>query len=278
MTLTGRIGVCSWSLCPAGPADLAAKASLSGVRAVQLALDPLRTGAWDPGATQNVLGHAGISVISGMMAMEGEDYTTLETIRATGGVSSDAHWTANLEAARENARLARRLGLTLVTFHAGFVPHGRGDPRRQLMVDRVSQVAELFAQQGVRGGLETGQESAETMEEFLDDLGEGLAGVNLDPANMILYGMGDPVMALERLGPRVVQVHVKDAMPTQVPGTWGLEVPVGQGGVDWEAFLRVLEEQAPRVDLLIEREAGEDRVGDVRAARGLLFERTGRTP
>jgi len=92
---------------------------------------------------------------------------------------------------------------------------------------------------------------------------------------MILYGVGDPIEALRQLGPRVVQVHVKDALPTTVPGQWGEEVPVGTGRVDWRAFFGALDEAQPGVNLMIEREAGEQRVSDVRRARELVTSVTG---
>jgi L-ribulose-5-phosphate 3-epimerase len=94
--------------------------------------------------------------------------------------------------------------------------------------------------------------------------------VNFDPANMILYGMGDPVDAVRTLAPRIAQVHVKDALPTRVPGTWGSEVRVGSGAVDWTAFVAALATIPATVRLAVEREAGSDRVGDIRAALDLL--------
>ena len=96
------------------------------------------------------------------------------------------------------------------------------------------------------------------------------AGVNFDPANMILYGMGDPVEALRALLPHVLQVHVKDATPTAEPGTWGAEVPAGTGAVDWPAFFAVLSGAGRPIDLMIEREAGGTRVADIATARELV--------
>jgi sugar phosphate isomerase/epimerase len=86
---------------------------------------------------------------------------------------------------------------------------------------------------------------------------------------MILYGMGDPVEALRLLMPYVMQVHLKDATPAATPGQWGAEVPVGTGAVDWKAFFRVLNDAAWKGNLCIEREAGEQRIEDIRS--GLAF-------
>jgi len=275
-----RLGVCSWSLRPEGPEDLADKVRETGLGCVQLALDPLRTGAWSLEATVRTLERAGIGILSGMMAMHGEDYTTLESIRRTGGLRPEAHFEANLAAARENARLARRLGLRLVTFHAGFLPDDPADPEGAVLLARVGEVARTFAAEGVRVGLETGQETAGCLARVLDELarlGHEDIGVNFDPANMILYGKGDPVEALRALGPRVVQIHVKDALPTATPGTWGTEVPVDEGAVDWAAFFRTVRAAVPPCDLAVERESGEDRVGDVWRARVFVAPLVGST-
>ncbi len=137
-------------------------------------------------------------------------------------------------------------------------------------------MADLFAAEGVRLALETGQEEAQTLLGVLDELERETVGVNFDPANMILYGMGDPVAALRILGARVLQIHVKDAVASAVPGTWGEEVRVGTGQVDWPAFFAVIEEQGLDVDLMIEREAGDDRVADMRVARELVLAARGR--
>lgn len=265
-----RIGVCSWSLGPASPAQLVERARAVGVRAVQLALDPIRTGAWELTATRGRLADAGIAVPSGMMAMAGEDYSTLASIRATGGVVPDATWQANLDAARANAGIAHELGITLVSFHAGFVPHDRADPARAELIARLGTLAEVYADAGVAVALETGQEAASTLVGVLDEL-PGI-GVNLDPANMILYGMGDPVAAMDTLAGRVVQLHAKDAVAAHQPGRWGAEVPVGTGAVDWAGLVAAAGRGAPGSWWMIEREAGDDRIADARRARAVLID------
>jgi sugar phosphate isomerase/epimerase len=250
---------------------------------VQLHLDPIREGAWTLETTHRELRDAGVTILSGMMSMQGEDYSTLESIARTGGVRPDSTWHANFKAAERNATIAKELGLTLVTFHAGFLPHGGSraeQAERAKMIERLRQLAEVFGSRGVRVALETGQEKADTLLSVLKDVNAGLGdarrvGVNFDPANMILYGMGDPIAALRALRGQVVQVHVKDAVATTTPGTWGEEVPVGKGQVDWKAFFGVLGEGAA-CDCVIEREAGEARVEDVRTARDLVVGLVGR--
>jgi len=267
-----RLGVCSWSLRTEELETLAARICETGVRFVQLGLDPVVQGDWQIADVRRAFDAAGVVILSGMMGTKGEDYSTLETIRETGGIRPTEHWPANLAAARACAQVAQDLGLDLVSFHAGFLPHDHADPERAVLIDRVQQVADVFAERDVRLAFETGQETAETLLGVLDEIDRKNVGVNFDPANMILYGMGEPALALRTLGGHVLQVHVKDATPCAVPGTWGDEVPVGTGAVDWSAFFAVLDEQGLACDLMIEREAGDERVQDMRTARELLEE------
>lgn len=265
-----QLGLCSWSLQPASPRDLVEKVRRVGVSCVQLALDPIRTGAWSIDETREALGDAGVDIVSGMMAMAGENYSTLESIKRTGGVAPDHTWPANLDAAHRLAELAARLSLPLVTFHAGFIPHEACDPKRGVILDRLRQLADIYAAAGVRIAFETGQETAATLLGALDELGRPEVGVNFDPANMILYGMGDPIAALEQLALRLAQIHIKDAIASSTPGQWGSEVRAGAGEVDWPAFFRVLNERHINCNLMIEREAGADRIADMIAARELV--------
>lgn len=268
--MSPRLGVCSWSLRPKGPRELAESVQACGLRWVQLALDPLRTEAWSLDKTARALNNSGIGIASGMIAMRGEDYTSLATIRETGGVRPDEHWEENARAVVDSAKLAQELGIKLVSFHAGFLPHSGQELVRRLMVERVRTIADAFAAHGVRVALETGQEEAETLLRVLQEIDRPNVGVNFDPANMILYGMGDPHEALEQLAPHVMQVHIKDATPSAQPDEWGAEVPVGKGAVDWERFFDVLNTSVGPVDRMIEREAGDARVADVLRATKLV--------
>ena len=265
-----RLGVCSWSLRPESAAALVAAIEDLGLPLVQLALDPVAENPEAFGDAITLIRDAGMEVASGMLEAVGEDYSTLETIAATGGVRLDEHWPATRERARVAAAMAGEFGIPLVTMHAGFIPHDATDPGRAIVLDRLREIADLFQADGVKLGLETGQESAATLVDALDALDHPNVGVNFDPANMILYGMGDPVDAIRTLAPRVVQVHAKDAVPTATPGTWGAEVPLGTGAVDWDTFLPEVLAIVPAVNVIIEREAGDDRAGDIAVARRRL--------
>lgn len=266
-----RIGVCSWSLRPQSPRELLHSIQATGLRAVQLHLDPIRTLAWRADETMGVLKVARIRILSGMMSTKGEDYSTLESIKKTGGIRPDETWEENLRGAEGDAIAAQRFGIPLVTFHAGFIPHDAADPARAKMLERLAKIAEVFAARNVRIALETGQESAKSLSELLEELNAQLhpsahVGVNFDPANMILYGMGDPVEAVKLLAPHIYQVHIKDALPSDSLGEWGAEMPVGKGSVNWPAFFGALKAAGYAGNYMIEREAGENRVEDIKGA------------
>ncbi len=266
--ITGRLGVCSWSMQPASADDFFTKLAATGLARTQIALDPIREnakGAWTDFAAR--CAKHGVTCVSGMISTVGEDYTTLESIKKTGGVVPDATWPETWKNIQADAELAQRMGLTLVTFHAGFLPHEEGDPSFAKLLGRLRQIADLFAAKKMTIGLETGQEEAGTLAAFLKKLDRANVGVNFDPANMILYDKGDPVAALRTLGPWVKQCHLKDATRTRTPGTWGEEVRLGTGQVDWKGFFRALDAAGFTGDLCIEREAGDQRVADIRAAR-----------
>ncbi len=267
-----NLGLCSWSLRGTDAPALVTRLRTLEIEFVQLALVPCIDDERWAGGVEYLRGE-GIGIVSGMLSMAGEDYSTLGSIALTGGVRSDAHWGENLDRALRVAEFANKHAIDLVTLHAGFIPHTHGDRLRAVMLDRLRTVADIFAQRGIAIALETGQEAAETLAEALDELDRPTVGVNFDPANMILYGMGDPVEAVARLSPWLRQVHIKDATPTLHPGTWGTEVAVGSGSVEWTPFLdSVKRARTPtrQIDLIIERESGACTDDDIVAARDLV--------
>jgi L-ribulose-5-phosphate 3-epimerase len=269
-SILDRLGVCSWSLQPANPQQLIRQMTEIGLNRLQIALDPLREQPAVWGEFPRQAGDAGLQLVSGMFGCVGEDYSTLESIRRTGGIVPDATWDQNWRNIQETARLARRMNLKLVGFHAGFLPHDSSDPDSKKLLERLRRVAGLFASDGIDLALETGQENADTLRHFLENLDQGNVGVNFDPANMILYDKGNPIAALRTLIPWLKQCHIKDARKTKAPGTWGEEVVTGTGEVAWREFFQVLDERKFTGSCCIEREAGQARVRDIRAARLFL--------
>ena len=127
-------------------------------------------------------------------------------------------------------------------------------------------MADVAEQNNIMILMESGQESAESLKDFLVELSHPALGVNFDPANMILYDKGDPVSALETLTPWVKHIHIKDARRSSVAGQWGEEVPWGDGDCDSDEFLKTLNRIGYHGALAIEREAGSKRLEDIQHA------------
>lgn len=265
--LSRTLGVCSWSLKPLSPKELVSSCKDCGIDAIQLALLPLVNDCTWRDCIQ-VLRDSGIKLLSGMLEASGEDYSTLETIAKTGGLRQTEMWPSTKENALRVADIAAAEEIPLVTFHAGFIPED--DCQEQTsMLERLQILTDIFGSRGILLGLETGQERASNVVSVLEELSLPTLGVNYDPANMILYGKGDPIEAIQSLQPWVQQVHIKDAKETEVAGTWGTETPVGDGDVPWKEFLQLVPNH---VNLVIEREGGEDRVNDIKQAKKLVEE------
>ena len=139
------------------------------------------------------------------------------------------------------------------------------------MLETLAQAGDLAAAKGITLAFETGQETADLLRLTLDELRSPSLKVNFDPANMLLYDMGDPIRAVEILGPDIRSVHVKDARRPRTPGQWGQEVVLGEGEVDIKRFVQALKKIGYTGPLIIEREVG-DQAGRLRdVARGLDF-------
>lgn len=269
--LSQRLGVCSWSLAPESPEDIISGLKSVGLSNIQIELGPIRDNPEVWKDSKSRLADGGITPIGGMFRTIGEDYTSLETIKRTGGVVPDEHWDANWKDIQANVPVAQSLGVQVVMFHAGFLPHDPADPEYSKLLERLARIADLYAGEGLELSFETGQETADDLNLFLDKLNRPNVGVNFDPANMILYDKGDPIEALLKLGPRIKQCHVKDATKTKVPGEWGEEVVLGTGEVDWRRFFEALDAIGFDSYLSIEREAGATRIEDIRKAKEHLM-------
>ena len=272
------VGVCSWSLHPRDVDELIRRVRALGLDHVQIALGPLLEA---DDATRDAeiarLRDSGIKLTAGMISFPGEDYASIASIRGTGGYVPDELWPARKELTLRAADLAQTLGLHMMSTHVGFIPPS-SDEKYDVMVKRVCEVAAPLQEKGVDLLLETGQESASELLQFLNDLRCRGVYVNFDPANMILYGSGDPLEAIGILGRHIRHVHVKDAVMSNQPRMkWGEEVPFGTGQVQPRAFLDALNRARYVGPLVIEREAGIDRSRDVLAAVNALRTAAGAT-
>ena len=259
------IGVCSWSLQVKNVPELKRLMDRLGIDVVQIACGDPHHASWDEGDNMPAAAKAaGFRMTGTMLGFPGEDYTTPKTIELSGGFGNPATRPERLERFKWALDRTKQLGLGDIMLHAGFLPEP-GHPDRKPFLDTLAKVSQLAKEKGITVSFETGQESADLLRRTLDDLKCPNLKINFDPANMILYDMGDPIRAVEILGPDIRSVHVKDANRTKVAGTWGEEVPLGQGQVNIKKFVETLKKVGFQGALCIEREVGdqEQRVADI---------------
>ncbi|MFH1264109.1 MAG: sugar phosphate isomerase/epimerase family protein [Planctomycetota bacterium] len=198
-----------------------------------------------------------ISAVFG--GFEGESYADIPTVARTIGLVPPETRAERTQEMKEIADFARVLGVDVVALHIGFVPEDPADPLHAEVVAVAREICDRCLSNDQRLHLETGQESAEALLEFIAHVDRPNLFINFDPANMILYGSGEPIEALRKVGHLVKSVHCKDATWAANPGKqWGAEVPLGQGDVGMENFLRTLAGLGYDGPLTIEREIPED--------------------
>jgi sugar phosphate isomerase/epimerase len=259
------IGVCSWSLQVTSIPELKSFVDRLGIDVVQIACGDPHHASWNEGDAMPAAARAaGFRMSGSMLGFPGEDYTSPHTIEKTGGFGDPATRPERLERFKWGLKRTTELGLRDIMLHAGFIP-APPDPARVSFLDTLGQVSELAKEAGVTVAFETGQESSSLLRQTLDELKCPNLMINLDPANMLLYDMDDPLEAVELLAPNIRSVHVKDANRPTVKGTWGEEVPLGRGQTNTRAFVKALKKIGYRGALCIEREVGtqEQRFQDI---------------
>jgi len=189
-------------------------------------------------------------------AYDGEDYADIPTVERTVGFIPPA--TRAVREARTLALsdFAKDVGIPVFACHVGFVPHDKTNADYIAVQGMVRRICDHCAKNGQYFHLETGQEPADVLLDFLVDTGKANLAINFDPANMILYGTSDPVEAMEVLKGHIRSVHVKDGdWPAKdKPGSLGAEKPLGQGSVGMPGYIAKLKEIGYQGPLVIERE------------------------
>ena len=208
-----------------------------------------------------------VAVPSAVCSYSGEDYSNLEVIHRTVGFTNAVLREERIARTIEVSKFAAALGIHALSCHIGFVPSSQNVTLYLELRDLTRAICDACGESGQDFVLETGQESAEVLLGFIADVDRKNLKVNFDPANMIMYGHKDPMAALELLSPHVISVHCKDAK-SPTPGTVGLlgeECTLGDGEVDFPAFLKQLKKMNYRGLLSIERESPDSskRLADI---------------
>jgi sugar phosphate isomerase/epimerase len=269
--MTNPIGVCSWSLQVSSIPELKGFLDRLGVAHVQIACGDPHHASWIEGdAMPKAAKDAGFIMTGAMLGFPGEDYTTPQTIQATGGFGPSHLRDERLDRLQWALQRTKELGLRDLSTHAGYIPPV-GSADRTPFLNTLARAAQLATDAGVTLAFETGQETADLLRLTLDELQSPFCKVNFDPANMLLYDMGDPLRAVEILAPDIKSVHAKDANRPKAKGQWGEEVPLGQGEVNIREFIKTLKKVGFVGPICIEREVGtqQERYDDI--AKGLAF-------
>jgi sugar phosphate isomerase/epimerase len=205
------------------------------------------------------LGGFGITITAVFGGFAGESYADIPTVTRTVGLVPPETRAARTREMKEIADFARLLGVDVVALHLGFVPHDRDDALYGEVLSVTRDLCDHCSRQGQALHLETGQEPADALVAFIGDVERDNLFINFDPANMILYGSGEPIEALEKVGRWVRSVHCKDGKWAKNPGQeWGAEVALGEGDVGMERYLRTLDKLGYRGPLTIEREIPQE--------------------
>lgn len=248
------LGICTWSLHD----DVGVvKETLDAAGLKQL---HLHVAAVKP--FSRLIEEEDLRVSAMMLSFPQEDYSTLQSIRQTGGIVPQGDWLNNEGLALDAINMTAAWNVPYLSFHAGFID--RRDTRAfETFTSRLLGLADAALAAEIGLLLETGQEHASELRACLEAWNHPALGVNFDPANMLLYGMGDPVEALHVLAPWIRHIHIKDACVSEDPSVWGKEVPWGDGEVDSDRFFKVLRQIDYSGALAIEREAGSQRKEDI---------------
>jgi sugar phosphate isomerase/epimerase len=167
---------------------------------------------------------------------------------------------------------AKRVGITALTSHIGFIPEDPADEGYEPFIRTMRALIDYVIDNGQTFAFETGQETARTLVRTINDIDRHPhVGINLDPANLLLYGKDRPMNVVDQLAPFVFNTHCKDGFPPEPGAGLGHEVPLGEGDVRIRELIPALYERGYRGPLTIEREiSGPQQTADILKAKALL--------
>lgn len=219
-------------------------------------------------AVEKAAVRAGVRISAFFQVYPGQTYNLAEG-PSTDGLVPEAYRDMRLRESLEFVELVSRSGVRDYAAHMGFIPDDPESPLYRRLLTALGKLLDRLEAARMRLLFETGQETASTLARTIRDLDAPHAGVNLDPANLILYGMSHPLDAVELLGERVWGMHAKDGLPPNRGESLGVETPLGEGKVPFPLVLARLREKGFAGPVTIEREitGPKQREDILRAAR-----------
>ncbi len=224
----------------------------------------------DPTVVRSAADEAGIEISSFFLLFEGQIFN-LKDGPGTMGLVAPAHRKMRLKIAKRFSDIVREMGVDSITSHIGFIPDDELDPVYSGFIKAMKEYAHYCEDNGQIFCFETGQELPSTLKRTIEDIGVDNLGVNLDPANLILYGMANPLDAVEILGEHVKGMHAKDGVWPNRDEYLGHETPLGEGKVNFRLLMPRLKKKGFKGPVTIEREIrGEKQRADILKAKELL--------
>jgi len=262
-------------LCNLGIADTVEalkKAKEIGFRVVQLGPDAYYS-CGEP-AKRNKLKREikglKMEVTTVFAGFEGEDYSDVPAVIRTVGFLNKDRVRERVELSKQIADFTAELGVRIMAAHVGFIPPEGNTPEFKMMYNSVCDVVDYCAERGLMFSFETGQEKPEELLHFIKKMDRRNARVNFDTANLLLYGKSKALPGIEILKDYIINVHAKDGYWPKEKDKIGEQAPIGQGEAELGACVKKLAEVGYKGPLIIEREAGEDRIGDILRAKEYL--------
>lgn len=245
----------------------------------EMGFDSCQLNSWEPKdwTDENAQGIAGLAAKHGITissfwcGWEGPRVWNFYEGQKTLGLVPPEYREVRVKNLMDGADFALKFGVKDVVTHMGFIPENPYDPNFEPVCDAIRTVAEHLKAQGQNLLFETGQETPVTLLRCFETVGTSNLFVNLDTANLIMYGKANPVDALDVIGPWVRNLHAKDGLYPTNGKNLGKEVRLGDGKVDFRALFVKLHELGYDSWVTIEREiAGEEQVADIRHAQEYL--------
>jgi len=248
-------------------------------KVVELGLHSCQVCSWNPAVWTNATGEKliaaakqhGVTITTFWAGYPGPAQWNFKNGPDTIGLVPAAYRAMRVEALQKAADFAAHFHLPSITTHVGFLPVNPSDPVFIDSVAAIKQVARHCKTRGIEFWFETGQETPVTLLRTIEQVGTGNLGINLDPANLILYGMANPIDALDVFGKYVRDVHAKDGIYPTSGDELGHEVPLGDGKVNFPALIPKLKACGYQGALTIEREiSGTQQISDIKKAIRIL--------
>lgn len=232
----------------------------------------------DPGVPDEVneaVKKHGVRITAFWCGWEGRKVWDFYEGQLTLGLVPAAWRQERLKMLMEGSDFAGKIGATDFVTHVGYMPENPYDPLYQEVLTACKAIVQKCKENGQVFLFETGQETPVTLKRAIQDiekdLGPGHVGINLDPANLLMYGKANPVDALDVFGEYVRGIHGKDGLYPTDGHRLGKEVPLGQGKVNYPLFIKRLKEIGYAGDITIEREiTGEEQKKDIILAKKVL--------